>query len=111
MYEGLWTVEFISEMNRTGKGVIILTKDGRLLGGDSGYYYSGTYNIANDNKISGQVLVIRYNPNAMSVLGDKNNFKLYFTGQIDNLHLSATAKTQEMPQYTMKIIANRKADF
>lgn len=42
MFNGLWTVDFISTINRYGKGVLVLS-DGRLLGGDHGFYYSGTY--------------------------------------------------------------------
>jgi len=41
MFNGLWTVEFSSTINRYGRGVLIIN-DGRLLGGDDSYYYSGT---------------------------------------------------------------------
>jgi hypothetical protein len=44
MYDGLWTVEFGSMANRYGRGVLIFI-NGRLLGGDDGYYYSGNYEI------------------------------------------------------------------
>ena len=53
MIDGLWTVEFISTLNRSGKGVLVLN-NGKIFGGDEGYYYSGTYQ-TNGNKIEGKI--------------------------------------------------------
>lgn len=109
---GLWTVEFISNMARHGKGVLILYNR-RLLGGDSAYYYSGTYDI-NGNKISGNLIVIRYEPTGISVFGDIGSFKLSFSGEWHNLHFSAIASIPEMPQLAhlkIRIVGNKKEDF
>ena len=108
-FNGLWTVEFISTINRFGKGIIILS-DKRLLGGDSAYYYSGKYNIKG-NELRGNVIIIRHDPIGISVFGDKDSFKLSFSGTIDNLHFSAIASIPEMPQFKLRIIGNKKEDF
>jgi hypothetical protein len=48
---GLWTVEFGGSEGRFGSGVMVFDQ-GRLWGGDSGYYYSGTYSCSNDTDFS-----------------------------------------------------------
>ncbi|MFZ5451871.1 MAG: hypothetical protein ACOZF2_08400 [Thermodesulfobacteriota bacterium] len=108
-YNGLWTVEFISMIGRSGKGVVVLNNN-RLLGGDAGYYYSGNYEIDN-NKFSGNLLIIRYDPMGISVFGDIDSFKLSFTGEVDNLHFSAVASIPEMPQFKIRIVGIKKEDF
>jgi hypothetical protein len=113
MYNGLWTVEFISMDHRVGKGVIVLSGDpsgGRLLGGDSGYYYSGNYTI-NNNKLSGNVIIIRHDPTGISVFGDIDSFKLSFSGQIDKLHFSAAATMTNVPQFKIRFVGNKKEDL
>jgi hypothetical protein len=42
--DGLWTAEFGSSSGIFGGGVAIF-RDGRILGGDGGYYYVGNYEI------------------------------------------------------------------
>jgi hypothetical protein len=114
MYNGLWTVEFISTIqNRTGKGIIVISgksSEGRLLGGDSAYYYSGHCKIDN-NKISGNLIIIRHDPTGISVFGDIDSFKLSFSGQVDKLHLSAVANIDNNPQFKIRIVGNKKEDF
>jgi hypothetical protein len=39
---GLWTASFSSETEDSGAGVVVLL-DGVILGGNSSYYYTGTY--------------------------------------------------------------------
>ncbi|MBM4276236.1 MAG: hypothetical protein FJ134_17565 [Deltaproteobacteria bacterium] len=108
-FNGLWTVEFISTIGRSGKGVVILHNK-RLLGGDSGYYYTGNYDI-NHNRFSGNLFVIRHDPTGISVFGDVDSFKLSLSGEVDNLHFSAVASIPEMPQFKIKVVGNKKEDF
>lgn len=108
-FNGLWTVEFISTINRTGKGILVLYNR-RLFGGDSAYYYSGNYDI-NENQISGNIIVIRYEPFGISVFGDMDSFKLSFSGQVDNLHFALVASIPSMPQLKIRVVGNKKEDF
>jgi uncharacterized ubiquitin-like protein YukD len=109
MIDGLWTVEFISTVNRSGKGILVLN-NGRLLGGDEGYYYSGTYHVA-DAKIQGTVDVVRFDPNTLSVFGDIDHFTLSFSGDINDYHLSAAATITDKPEFQIKVVANKKEDM
>jgi T3SS negative regulator,GrlR len=109
MIDGLWTVEFISTINRSGKGVLVLN-NGRLLGGDEGYYYSGTYQVA-DTKIEGEVNVIRFDPNTLSVFGDIDHFTLSFFGDINEYALTAAATIMDKPKAQIKLVAHKKEDI
>lgn len=109
MFDGLWTVEFISTVNRFGRGVLILS-NGRLLGGDAGYYYSGHYEIRN-NTIQGSVNVTRFDANSISVFGDIDRFSLSFSGDITEYHFSAGASVENKPEYKIRIVGNKKEDI
>jgi len=108
-FNGLWTVDFISTLNRSGKGVIVLSNK-RLFGGDSGYYYTGSYNIKN-GIITADLVVIRHDPNWLSVFGAIDSFKLSFSGQADNLHFKALGSIVGAPELKISIVGNKKEDF
>lgn len=103
MIDGLWIVEFISSLHRSGKGVIVLNK-GRLLGGDGGYYYSGDYEFAK-NRITGTAEVIRYDRNSVSVFGDADQFTLNLEGEIEveDYSFNAVASIKDCPDYRIQI--------
>lgn len=109
MFNGLWTIEFISTINRYGSGVLV-ANDGKLLGGDNGYYYSGDYRIEGDT-IQGKVAVTRYNQNIISVFGNLDQFSLSFSGQIKKDSMEAAASFDNMPELKVKIICKKKVDL
>jgi len=109
MFNGLWTIEFISTMNRFGAGVLVLN-DGRLLGGDNGYYYLGNYEVK-DNNVQGNVDIIRFNKNIISVFGDVDQFSLTFAGQIKPDSIEAVASFGNTPDLKIRIICKKKVDL
>ncbi|MCK5565267.1 MAG: hypothetical protein KAJ07_08470 [Planctomycetes bacterium] len=97
MVEGLWTVDFISNLNMQGSGVFVLTSDNRILGGDNGYYYIGDYKATGED-ISGQIDVIRFDQSCVSVFGNVEQFNLKFNGKlVSDCELSATAFLGDTP--------------
>jgi hypothetical protein len=108
-FNGLWTVDFISTLNRSGKGVIVLSNK-RLFGGDSGYYYTGSYNI-NNGIITADIIVIRYDPNWVSVFGPIDSFKLSFSGQANYQQFTAIGSIVGAPDLKIRIAGNKKEDF
>ena len=109
MFNGLWTIEFISTMNRFGAGILVLN-NGRLLGGDNGYYYLGNYEVK-DNNVQGNVDIIRFNKNIISVFGDVDQFSLTFAGQIKPDSVEAVASFGNTPDLKIRIICKKKVDL
>jgi T3SS negative regulator,GrlR len=109
MIDGLWTVEFTSTINRSGRGVLVFI-NGRILGGDEGYYYSGTYEVA-DPRVQGHINVVRFDPNTMSVFGDIDQFSVSFSGDINESDFIAAATIVDKPKSKISIIGKKKEDL
>ena len=109
MFNGLWTVEFISTINRYGRGVLVINEN-RLLGGDDGYYYFGTCNITG-NKINATITVIKYDENSTSVFGDISHFQLNINGEIDEYKFSAVGTITGNPQVQIEVVGTKKEDL
>jgi len=111
MFDGLWTVEFKTESN-FGMGVFVLLKNGRVLGGDFGYYYSGQVTENAGQITGGQVSVVRFNPNVVAVFGDYDSFVLLLkTGTINesSFHVQATVEGAE--HLSIVINGKKKVDI
>jgi T3SS negative regulator,GrlR len=107
--DGLWTVEFTSTINRSGKGVLVFINE-RILGGDEGYYYSGMYKVTN-SKVQGHINVVRFDPNTMSVFGDIDQFSVSFSGDINASDFKAAATIVNEPKSQISIIGKKKEDL
>jgi len=68
--EALYVVEFgdVVGFGYRNGGVAVLETN-RIYGGDSGYYYLGTFTIRGD-RIEANVKVVKHNPNWNNVFGD-----------------------------------------
>lgn len=110
MVDGLWTVEFISTLNYYGTGILVLSNN-RLLGGDQGYYYNGDYQLT-DGVISGNIDVVQYNRDIISVFGNIDHFSLTFRGELteDNF-IDGTAELVANPAMTIQIKCRKKIDL
>nr|VFJ59898.1 MAG: T3SS negative regulator,GrlR [Candidatus Kentron sp. FW] len=107
--DGLWTVEFQTTKNRYGRGVLIIDKE-RVLGGDAGYYYSGTCNIV-ENEIHADLTIIKYSPGDISVFGNLDHFQLKIDGKFDEYQLTATGNASEIPDVGIFIVGTKKEDL
>jgi hypothetical protein len=76
---GLWTVSFknrITPTNGMGSGVVVI-KDNKIVGGDSGFYYYGKYDTDNKkNSLIGTIKIVQYNQNNVSIFGNLLNFSI-----------------------------------
>jgi len=106
MVDGLWTVEFSSALNLFGSGVLVLCNK-KILGGDAGYYYSGEYDVKNKT-IRGEVDIIRFDKNSISVVGDLDQFRMMFTGQLSEDEFTGVAQVKNKPGLTINIRGRRK---
>jgi hypothetical protein len=108
MFDGLWTIEFKTDFS-FGTGVLVFN-GGQVLGGDYGYYYSGKIDTTGNN-VTGEVNVVRFNPNAVSVFGDIPSFTLVLKdGKINETSFEANATIKNTQGLTIAIKGEKKVD-
>lgn len=73
MVEGLWIVQYVG-LQGAGGGVAVFV-NGKVLGGDTGYTYVGTYTVK-DGEVTARVRVSNFLPNIPNVLGLQGDFEL-----------------------------------
>lgn len=102
MIEGLWIVQY--EGTAGGDGGVIVFVQNRVLGGDSAYVYTGTYQ-SDDKGVFARVLVRNFNPAIGNVLGIKGDFELTVQGTIqgDIIIGSASLVNQEGPGIVVRL--------
>jgi len=113
MYNGLWSVEFETTgeygTGRYGTGVVVINENS-ILGGDAAYYYKGTWEITS-GKIKGELLVIRYDSNGISVFGDISQFNLMIDGDINEYQFVAVGSIADNPQDQIRFTGTKREDL
>ncbi len=66
--EALWTVEFISNLQVFGSGVVVL-ETGRVFGGDAQYYYLGDFDVKHGEDVSVNVKITHFAGAGYSIFG------------------------------------------
>jgi hypothetical protein len=91
MMNGLWTVEFGSTLGMFGSGAIVLEK-GRVLGGDNGYFYVGTYKVV-ENVFHAEIDVTPFVVGIESVFNTLGrNLRIVLDGTLSDNGRNATAR-------------------
>ena len=88
MVEGFWIVQY-EGVQGNGGGVVVFMK-GRVLGGDTGFVYTGTYQ-TNEKEVSAQIKVRNFLPEVPNVLGVKGDFELSLKGTVTGQIIKAAA--------------------
>lgn len=81
--EALYVVHFGDVADPIGlvNGGVVVLETGRVFGGDSGYFYAGSYRVEGE-ALQGTATVERHNAGWQSVWGDEEQrFDIEFTGQ------------------------------
>lgn len=73
MVEGLWVVQYVGTQGSDG-GVVVLTQ-GKVLGGDNGFTYIGTYQ-ASDAGVKARVRIHQFNPQVPNILSLPGDYTL-----------------------------------
>lgn len=79
MLEALWSVEFQSNQGYIGGGVAVL-ETGRVFGGDSNYFYVGSYS-PDREWLSVDITVTHFAGDSTSVFGTAKTLKLVLKGK------------------------------
>ena len=81
MLEALWSVQFATPEGMAGGGVVVF-ETGRIFGGDTSFYYVGTYeDVKEDGVLNARVRVRRHAPGLPSAFGIED-FELKLSGKV-----------------------------
>lgn len=110
MVEALWSVEFKSNLQMIGSGIVVL-ETGRIFGGDSAMIYIGNYKIAG-NTIQARIRVQRYAhaPGMSSVTGI-DDYELELSGKTDQKNIVLQGHVVGAPNIQMVVSAVRRAEL
>jgi hypothetical protein len=110
MIEAMYGVEFTSNLNNMGYGVVIF-ETGRIFGGDTSFVYIGRYEIQNGT-IKATVKVNNDRMVMPSVLGDNlNEYTLHGEGVISRDEFTLEAYMEEHPEKKLTIKFTRRAEL
>ena len=88
MIEGLWIVQYEGLQGNGGGGAVFV--NGKVLGGDTGYTYEGTYTLQG-NTVTARVHVSNFLPNVPNVLGVVGDFDLEIKAPVTDNVIRGTA--------------------
>lgn len=110
MIDALWSLEFESNQQRAGNGVVVL-KDGRVLGGDSMMLYDGRYTVE-DGQVYALIQVSTYAPRGelQSTVGLRA-FTLDLKGPLDDNTMDFTGFVTQDPHRKLTVHAQRRAEL
>ncbi len=88
---GLYSIVIEMESGREGHATgIVVLRDGRLLGGDSYFYYTGSYSAAANNKWRGELITHQHaQPAGLNLLFGGRTVSCGFTGTYSDGHAEA----------------------
>jgi hypothetical protein len=92
---GLWLAEFSTQSNK-GTGVIVLS-NGKALGGDAGYYYTGSYSL-NGIQLSGTLSVTHYYGPLNNVFGPLRSLTLSLSGAVGRDLIIVSGVNEAIPE-------------
>lgn len=82
MMEALWSIEFVSDRGNFGAGIVVF-ESGRVFGGDSSYYYIGSYSVKN-GKVSIEATANHYSGELNNIVGPVEKVTWNLEGDLTN---------------------------
>jgi hypothetical protein len=112
--EALYVVEFgdvaLGGQTYRNGGVAVLETN-RVFGGDSGYYYVGTYTIK-DSRIDATVKVVKHNPTWVNAFGDASeSFNIKIEGTVNNGVVQGFMERRDRPGLRLPVRLTWKEDL
>ena len=109
MIEALWSVEFISNVQNWGAGVVVF-ETGKIFGGDSTYFYVGSYDLVADT-IHAQVTVSHYAGEPNSIFGPLKKLSIVGTGKPEQNAFTIQGHVVENPSLQIAARLTRRAEL
>ena len=109
MIEALYGIEFVSNIDDGGYGVLVL-ETGRILGGDSSFVYVGDYEVKN-HKVYANVKCTNDRETLQSIFGDIKEFNLHLEGTPDPKEFILAGHMVEDPNLKIAVKLTRRAEL
>jgi hypothetical protein len=111
MLSGLWTVEFGSSSGSFGGGVAVF-RQGKILGGDGGYFYLGSYEV-HDMSFTATLTVQPFAERTESVFGTTGKMlTLKLVGTLkDDAHAIAQGYLTDMPETRLGVKLTKRSEI
>jgi hypothetical protein len=108
--EALWAVRF-GTLQNVGTGVIVF-ETGRIFGGDASFYHVGnfTYN-PRDQRISGEVEVVRHAMHAPFIFVGYDGGRVRLSGQFSEPEMILTGHLVQDPRQTIEVHCRHLVDL
>ena len=91
---------------------VVTISNGRITGGDTNYYYSGTYRIDNARKaIYGDLRVVHFFGPLMNLFGPVRDISLSFSGAVGSDLIIASARSPGVAYLEIQIRLERVERF
>lgn len=112
--EALYVVQFgdIATAGRTFQnGGVAVLETNRIFGGDSGYYYVGSYTVK-DSQIEATVRIVKHNPTWGNVFGDAaTSFTVRMQGTVNNGVMQGMMERTDRPAMRLPVRLTWKEDL
>ena len=96
--EALWLMEFALAQGSWTNGGVVVLETGRIFGGDSQYYYVGTYKVDRE-RITADVLSVHYHGERYTAFGtDEPKFQIKIQGKWSEKEISGEMFRVEKPE-------------
>lgn len=109
MIEAMYGVEFVSNRQDAGYGVVVF-ESGRIFGGDSSCVYIGDYSV-HDGAIRANVRVTNDRGTMQSIFGPIKEFTVTGEGKIAHNEFILSGRMKEHPDMTVTVKFTRRAEL
>jgi T3SS negative regulator,GrlR len=108
MIDGFWLVHADGAAGSAG-GVAFFT-NGKVFGGDSGFYYIGSYQ-EKDGVVKARVAVHNFDPAIQNILSVANDYELHVSGMVKDDTITGTAVIPGVGSQSLAIRLTKKANL
>jgi len=107
--EAMWAARFQSNQGGQGAGIIVLETE-RVFGGDSWYYYVGSYRV-DQGRLYTQLKVTHYADNAESIFGPLREFTVALEGLLNMREINLKGQANQDPNLQIQLTMSRIAEL
>lgn len=110
MQSGIYAAVFKSNNNTFGSGVAVFFNHA-IHGGDAAYYYRGKCILGENQKITGNIDVVKYSNVSNSVFGPLNSFRLLLNGVVKDNGFELSGQVEGKPQLMITITLQKMEEL